>query len=534
MLASLAILFVAPQTYKTPILPPGCSPDFQRLVISVEQSLKDGDFEAAAKKVQLLPKENATFSWDDSKLPTGLRDVYAQSRDMAFKAWNRNLEGFFTFRPGNPADVKFGFEQRLANDPATSSPAGLATFLSETTLPRVEAVIGLTRGIENRPTNSIDVQNDVAYSLGTYLGVSSTFIPSTSMARSDSSSIVPNAVTALEMSIAKENILVVKALRDAIHARAKLDPAMPKASYDETSLTFGPVIQGQEVSIPLLITNVGQGELTYQLVPSCSCITTGPAGSLKANEARLVSVYVDTTNWTRTIDKKLMVLTNDPETPVRVVPIQVKVKPRYRWIVPGGSVRVVEDSGADIDLYLDLPEGSGIYPKEVRFDGVGGKAKMEPWSGELADPLVGEEKMPRDGYHIKLHVSGVIYGDRQTGVLTVITSNEQFPQITFNFWFQKGILAEPSNINLGMISSASGTFSTTLARPGKPFRVLSTSTSSKFLSSRFIKIAGTDDYRVEVGIVGKPPTGDYAAVVHVYTDDPRQAKMDILVRGTVE
>jgi hypothetical protein len=503
-------------------------------VLSVEQSLKDGAYDAAATKLQLLPKQSTLFSWNDSKVPSALRQSYSDARDLARKAWDRGLSDVFSLKPGEPADIKFGFEPKLANAPGTESPAGLATFVSETTLPRLESVPGLIRGSDLRSSSAVDVQNDVAYSIGVYLGVADRPIPTTSMARTDAFSFAPNIVTGAEISIARRNLEAVAILRRAVHAKIRLEPAQPKAALDPLSLTYGPVIQGKTAYVPLLITNIGQGELSYFVMPSCSCITAGPEGVLKPNEAKLVEISVDTTQWTKTLNKKLMVLTNDPDDPVRIVPIEVKVTPRYRWIVPGGQTRLVGDSGADVDLYLEIPFGSEIYATGVRFEGVPATAAVEPWSGSIADPDDGEGVKPRDGYHVKLHVKGGIEGGRQLGSLVLSTTSTQFPEISYNFAFQTGILPMPDNLNLGLISDASKAFYILLTRPQKPFRVLSVDTSSKTLQAKVAKVAGTSDYRVEVRVAGKMIPGDYAAVIHIYTDDPRQGKIDVPVRGTVE
>ncbi len=534
MLSCLALLLAGPPTLTAPVLPPGCSPDFQRMVISVEQSLKDGAFDVAARKFQLLPKASAVFSWDDSKVPAGQRASFAAARDLAIKAWDRHQSGQITFKPGPSPDIKFSFEPKLANDPSTGSPAGLASFVSETTLPRIEAILGLIRGPESRATAAIDVQNDVEYAIGTYLGVAQDPVPTTSMSKSDAVAIVANIVTAPEFDTAKRNLAAVEVLRSAIHAQVRLQPAQPIASFESTSLTYGPVLQGQQAMVPLMITNIGQGDLTYEVLPECSCITAGPAGSIKPNQSKLIDILVDTAEWSRTLVKKLVVLTNDAENPVRVVPLEVKVNPRYRWIVPGGGARVVDDAGSDINLYLDLPLDSGIFPNGVKFDGVEGTAKLELFSGELADPDHGEGKIQRNGYVVKLHVSGNIIGGRQVGTVTVSTSSELFPQITYNLSFQKGIIAMPDDVNMGMISGGSKTVYVQMTRPGRPFRVLSTATTSKNLTAKASKVSGTDDYLVTISFSGKASPGDYLAVVHVYTDDPRQGKIDIPVRGTLE
>jgi len=500
----------------------------------VEQSLKDGNFDAATKKVQLLPRSQAHFSWDDSKVPPNLREAYASARDMGIEAWKKRLVTEFDLSPGGAPDIKFGFEPKLAKEPGTEIPAGVVNFVSETTLPRIESVLGLIRGSESRPAGIIDVQNDVEFAIGTYLGVAQSPLPTTSLSHSNTFSIVANTVTPFERMIAKKNLEAVEVLRKAIHARQRMIPAAPSAVFESVDLKTGPILQGNIAVIPFVISNIGQGELTYEILPECQCITTGPAGSLKPNEVRSVDINVDTTNWSHDLFKKLTVVTNDPVNPILTVPLTVKINPRYRWIVPGGMARVIPDSGSDIYLYLDLPLDSQIYPNGVHFDGVNATAKIEQWKGDLADPDNGEGVLPRFGYRVKLHVDGNIPGGRQVGTVTITTSSEQFPSISYNLSFQKGIIALPDDLNLGALTGTSKTFFVTLTRPGAHFRVLSVSPSSKSIKATVGTVPNTDDYRIGITYVGKAKTGDFVAVVHIYTDDPRQPRIDVSVRGTVE
>lgn len=504
------------------------------MVTSVEQSLAAADYAAAARKLQLLPKAAAGFSWDDSKVPAAEREELAAARDAAIAAWVHNMAPDFQLKAGAPADIEFEFEKQLQKSPTTGAPAGLATFVSETTLPRIESVSGLTRGADGRASTAIDVQNDVEYAIGRYLGVADRPVASTAMARTDAFAGVPNVVSSEEVFVARRNLEAVQVLRQAIHAHIPLQPLQPKASFDQLSITYGPVMQGTHAVLGLLLTNIGQAPLAYRLVPSCSCITVAPAGQLRPSEAKLLDITVDTTEWSLNVEKPVMVLTNDPDDPVRTIPLKVLITPRYRWIVPAGPERLIDDSGSDIDLFLEIPFGSEIYATGVRFEGVPGSAKIEQWSGDMADPAQGQGVEHRDGYRIRLHVKGPIPGGRQLGSVVVSTTSREFPEISYSMGFQSGIVALPTELNLGAITGSQRTYAILLRRPQKPFKVLAVESTSKSLKVSAIKVEGTNDYRVTAVVGGKMTSGDFFGVIHVYTDDPRQPKIDISVHGTVE
>jgi hypothetical protein len=531
MLTTLAMLAIGQAPIPAPVLPAGCSPAFQRTVIAVEKSLEAGDFVTAAKQFQLLPKTNPTITFKDASVPAAKRDTFRQSLAGAISGWQRVLGQSAAFKLGSPPDVLIDFGDEMAKPANSDIPAGVALFLSETTAPRVEAVIGLKRGADHRPSNEFDVQNDIAYALGAYLGVAHTTLVGSVMGHIDTPSISLNGVVPNEIAVVRENLKAVEALRSAIHSKTRMAPGQPIASLDTKSLTYGPVLQGEQVYLNVGLTNVGTGSLTYFIRPECSCIAGGPGGALGPGQSRSLEIRVDTTTWDRTMQKNLMLLTNDPETPVQEIPLQVKVEPRYRWIVPGGPNFVVGDKGADVDLYLDIPLNANIVPTKVRFEGIAGKVQIQPWSGTLADPDRGEPARPRDGYKLKVHVDGDVGPGRPPGSVVVETANQEFSELRYTLGFQKGIVAFPDSINLGLIGKIQHTHAFFLSRPGQPFKIVSMSATPATIRTAATKIEETGDYRVSVDLDGKVPPGDFLGVIHIVTDDPKQPKIDIPVRG---
>jgi hypothetical protein len=542
MLVSLVFLLSAQSPVSAPVFPAGCSPAFERAATLVEQSLQDGDFSAAARRLQLLPKLSPGFSWDDHKVPAEERQAFAEARDDAFRVWDKVIHDASFARVGkqpmefSPSasgapDLKFSFEPELAVVPNDNVPGGVVTFASETVLPRIEAVIGLKRGADRRPINVNDVQNSVQFAVGAYLGIAESPMVVSVMGPHDAPSLKINRFSNLDVQTALKNLEIVETLRQAVHAKTRMVPSQPISFVDPVELTHDPVLQGTVADVPLQLSNSGTGVLTYSLVPECGCINPGPGGSLNPGESRLIQIAVDSKEYVSAIKKHVFLVTNDPDNSVRSIPVTVPVMPRYRWIVPGGDVQVVDPTSKEFVAYLTVPDKYPLDVRSVRFDGIPGKVTIKPWKGVLADPEFGEPAKARSGYELRVRLSGYLLPGRSGGTISVSTLDPDFAEIFYTLYFQKGIIAMPDDVNLGLINGAPKTANIQVTRPGKPFRVVGVKCLTPNLKATFGKIPSSDDYRISLTTAGKVQSGDFIGTVLVYTDDPAQPKIEIAVHG---
>jgi hypothetical protein len=150
-----------------------------------------------------------------------------------------------------------------------------------------------------------------------------------------------------------------------------------------------------------------------------------------------------------------------------------------------------------------------------------------------ADPEMDEPATMRDGYVFHVHFSPNIPSGRPSGTLTVKTGLPDFPQAQYTLFVQKGILASPDRVPLGLVSKPAYR-SFLVSRPGKPFKVLSAESSSSYLNPLIIALPDSGDYRIDVDYNGKAPVGDFLATITVKTDDPKQPTIEVTVFGTIQ
>lgn len=160
---------------------------------------------------------------------------------------------------------------------------------------------------------------------------------------------------------------------------------------------------------------------------------------------------------------------------------------------------------------------------------------FEPWEGTLPDPKYNEGPLPRKGYKFELLFGPSIGAGRRTVGLSVDTDDPIFSRLNFPFYLQKGIVALPQRVYLGMLKprqAAQGT--ARISRPGKPFKVTRVESLSSALIVSAEPFGSKGDYRINITFKGVPDTGNWTGKIRVHTDDPSQPTVDIDVAAAVQ
>ncbi|MBC8066525.1 MAG: DUF1573 domain-containing protein, partial [Chlorobia bacterium] len=401
----LAILAAgAFQTSFGPALPMGTSPDLYKAFNQVKQEMANGRFDAAKQKLQLLPGSVVTYSWNDQNVPQAKRAELVEIRTQAFRAIANRIPGL-SFKAGPKPAIKFTFEKSLANDPTSGLPRGVALFFSDSFgEPRLEAVIGLNRGIPLELTSNISLHNEVMFAAASYLGLAPGAFLGTMMGRVDLQMQYQSNVDVSESATIVAIRDAVTSLRQAVDKKQRLSPGNPKASFTPTIIERGPIIQGVPIEFSVQVSNLGDAPLNFRVIPDCGCVNaTGPAIAAPGSSV-LVKIRVDTTEILGDLNKHLILFSNDSEIPVQKFPIHVRTTPRYRFLSQEPNVLIVGDTGLDTELFLVSPKEKPLDIKSIEIVGNSGTATFEPWEGELPDPDLNEVKKLRSGYRLKIHL----------------------------------------------------------------------------------------------------------------------------------
>jgi len=533
MLVALCLAVVTQQAFYGPTLPAGSSPDIGQAFAAIEEPMSKGDFAEATNRLKLLPTLTVGYSWDDSKIPANQRPDFADARDDALRQWSQKVPGL-TFKASEKPQIKFSFEPTLATVPDTGMPRGIALFFSDDlTKPRMEAVIGLKRGNPLEPTSDISVHNEVLFAIGSYLGMSPHPFPTAAMGRQDYQMQARNMVDLRELGMVGNIQIAIGQLKDGIKKGRKFVPTRPKLDCNPDQIDHEPVLQGTPVDLSLQVNNTGEGAISYIVIPDCGCISATPGGLVDSGGSSIVRVRINTSEIAGSFSKHLIVLSNDVENPVRMIPIKVQTMARYRFLSDTGPVAIVGDSGLDANVYFVTPSGNPMEITGIQTAGNPATVSYEPWKGDLADPDMQEGSKPREGYRIKLHLAQPEVSGRSALGLLVKTTDPQYPELRFTLFVQKGIAVMPSQMYFGEIGHVQRTGSIVLSRPGKPFKITKIDSDSAFVKATAKMVKGDSEYRLDVVYDGKALEGDLRATITVLTDDPKQPKILIPVLATI-
>lgn len=536
---TIALLFTVLASLQAPVqdapnLAPGASAAFQSVCLAIEDALAEGDVAAARAASGALPTRAFSIAWDDAAVPASQRAEFADARDQIAKLWTKGLpEVAITLSPR--ADLRIRFVKSLPAASGEPHPQGAVFFASmDPADPRIEAVIALERGNPARPVQAADVHNEVGYAIGAYFGLAQsplTFGPV--MGRLDLPWYRFLAPTVEEYRLARANLEAADALRKAVLKGVKLRPSRPQLLVSPPVLPTESVLQGEPIRFAIQVSNRGNAPLMMELRPDCGCLTATSTATVMAGDTMLLQAQIDTTEFVGELHKRLIVFSNDPDFPVREIPITVHVKPRYRLLSPAGPVVLAGASGTDLDVYLSLSDDAGFMPLSVKLNGLKGTVKMTPWQGKLADPELGQSERDHRGYRFAVHLDDALPPGRGNASLVIETDSPRFQTLYHSFSVQKGIVALPDQVYMGEIAQAPRRAGFLLSRPGKGFGIVSIKSSNPALTFTHVPVRDKWEHLVTVQFDGKAPFGVLNAMIEVETDDPDQRKILVPLQAVI-
>ena len=270
------------------------------------------------------------------------------------------------------------------------------------------------------------------------------------------------------------------------------------------------------------------------MFPDCGCTIVTDPGTIDAGSTRLLQIAVDTRLFTTDLEKHVALFTNDPTTPVKVITLKIPLEPRYRFIAPDGDTIVVDKGGRKYPVYLIPAKGASIEPVSFKFDGLRASVSVQPFKGVLSDPDLHQGPMMRTGYKYVIDVKDSLPSGRSSGTLQVLTSNSDFPNLTYTLFAQKGIIALPEEVQMGVLGKVPQTANVTISGPGTAFKIIGIESNSAHLKATAHPARDSSDYNVVIAYDGQSKPGEMLASIKVKTSNPKQPIVYISVRAMVQ
>ncbi|MCU0315057.1 MAG: DUF1573 domain-containing protein [Fimbriimonadaceae bacterium] len=537
MLAPIVALvsLVAPQasqpTSFSPI--PGSSSAFQSTIRRVIDASQQGDFKKAKALAAQLPRKEFVITLNDGNLTPGRRETFRRAFQLAADAWTRLVPSLkITF--GSGKDIVVSYADSLPVDEETKLPRGLALFIGEdASEPRVEGVIALNRMSPPVAVEFPGIRQEALFLIGSFLGLERGIRPNSAMGRSDGLGAAASSPAPIEANLARRNIELAERLTRAVESKQKLSWAAPEVFIDAVTVDLGTVPQGPIAQASFSVANRGSGDLSFTLVPDCSCFAFDFNNVVKPDTANNVSVYMNTMDFPGPINKQVLVYTNDPENPVRLLRFTGMVMPAYRFVEQGGFPGVVylSETGGQMSLILTIDPANPFKIKTATVNGPSAVAAFEPWEGVMA-PSPGASPVPQRGYKIDILVAPGIASGRVSSTLLIETDHPSFKTLLHPFLVQKGISANPTTLFLGEISSKPLRAFVILSQPGKPFQVQRVTSDSPTIKPSFERLPN-GDYKIVAELDGTQLAGTFRANLVVTLSGADEKEMIIPVQASV-
>ena len=523
---SLSSLLVGLVGYQVPLhakLPGGASTEFRDLLERISKSTKDGQWERARDLAVMLPTTQTTVGWKISDAPTTVVDDVEAGRDDGVTYWrSRHSE----------MEAKVSASGSLMIQYADIKATKL--FFGQTKeQPRLTIVFPLVRGVQKHVVSRGEVRNDVLYAFAKYYGLADNPSPLTIVGRTDESDAQVPTQLGHEFSLAKANMALVDSVRKAIASKTTIDFAKATAKLNTTEFDLGSVTQGENSELEVSITNSGSDELVALIEANCGCVIPQHTLRVEPGKTGLAHVDLETIQFTGNLTRYLTITTNDADHPHFTVPIKINIQPRYRFISPPGQVFVSDDKSIPTDVFLVISPGLFTKVDQVLLESVNGSVSIEKWHGDIVDPENDEHLKNQNGFKLHVTLAKQLAPGRVPGRIILKTNDEKFRVISTPIYVQSGIVAMPDNIYFGSIGYTATNSKLLLSRPGVPFKILGVDSSSVHFKAEISTIRPGSEYRVTVVYDGKAKTGELSDSITIRTDDTKQPKITIPLRGVV-
>lgn len=508
-------------------VPLGASSQFHETVNLVKSKLTAKDFAGAASLAKLLPQSVISYRFNFAKVPKDLIESYKQSTSFAVASWQKSLDGKATLveAKGGVPNILISFEPVLQKTPDTNEVPGVAIFYGASSAePRVEAVIGLKRTAQLTETTSAEVFNEAVYGIGSYLGLAPSPVPGSVMGRVNGKMVGLNLVSKEEGFVAEANLKLAKALRVAALAKTVVKPTKPQLAVSDKVLQFKSAFQGDTVYEFVTVTNKGDAPLKMRAFGDCSCISGDVIPTLQPGESAALKGRYRTSELTGDVEHNVVLVSNDPDQPTQKFAAKIHVEPRAEVIYPASDTLVLDGDSRKTTFYIHSAEPIEWSILAAQLVPLDSKVHYEPFEGEVSNWKDGGKVKRVKGYKVVADFSTLkdeqVFG-RIMMTVYIALSNPNLKLVRAPIFIQRGIVAQPERIYLGAPTGPTDS-NFTLSRPGKPFKILSTSCDSKFVSVKVTSSKQDAEYTIQAKYDGKAPEHRLDTQIRITTDDPKQ------------
>ena len=331
-------------------------------------------------------------------------------------------------------------------------------------------------------------------------------------------------------SFCKRLVLVVATVIGVFsYASLVTAEARPMLTLDATTHDFGTVAQGSKVVHEFEIKNTGKADLVIQRVaPSCGCTATQLASPIiKPGSAEKVRVTFDTSGFIGDKTKTVLIASNDPQNPEKMVTLKGRVVSTYS-VEPSrldfGEVSPSSPlANRQREVSFSVSEGSDISITKI--------TSLSPYL--VASPVTTQGNKAVVKIELLPNAPKGEFRDRV--VFELDRGRIASINVPVNASMKGDIRLSPENISFGVVDGSVALERRVQFenRGPKSVSIQSITTSEAALSASMIQVQPGRQGVLVIKLDPKRVTGDLKATVDIKTNHPSESVVSLNVFGVL-
>ncbi|MCW5936605.1 MAG: hypothetical protein KIT11_04785 [Fimbriimonadaceae bacterium] len=502
------------------VLPPAAlSSGALRAAEQVSALSHEGDFAQAEAVLGRMPRLQFSLEYDDSAVAKADRPYFAAAKDRAFQAWKTYLTRLELVEAKVP-HVRVSFAETLPGAEGAALPAGAVCFESfNPDEPCVDVVIALHRETSKTPIDAAQVENEVLYAIGRYLGVPSGPMPGGAMDRTDEMRSGPARLAPVEAKLASENVRFTSVLEAKVKKKEAVNVAFGELFANPMQVRLDAPDGSFEV------VNRGDAPLRVLAVSRSEDLAVSQPDLVEPGASKLVQVRAEEGAFAGPFRAQVDLYANDLEKPVQTIEVVRAAGPRYEFRTVGGDRVVVGRDGVQAELLLSFDRG-----RELKVDRAQATddtpVDVFPWALD-PEPQSGQMAV---GYRLVAHLEPFV--GEKTVTVTASISDPALPTLSRKFTAIGGSFARPSSTSLAALAGQRETV-IVVASALSEFEVTGVTSDLEDVEVSFARFRG-NEFRIRARLKTDHAMPIGSGAVRIKTNDPERPEITVLVKGQNE
>ncbi len=311
----------------------------------------------------------------------------------------------------------------------------------------------------------------------------------------------------------------------------------PRMVLPEKILDFGVVPKGEVIAANFKVLNEGTAPLEIKTVrPTCGCTIADFPESIAAGSEGVIKARLDTMDFTGPINKALLLMTDDPETPSVSLVIKAMVQP-FLEILPRAMIRInaIQTEEATEKVYLVANEN---VTKSYKVTKVESAVPFVKASFRLLEKSEAVDERQGKQYEITVTLTDDVPPGPLNAKVTIHTDHPKAPKVPFKvIGVVRALLnVTPMSLQFGPVDAAIKPGRNIIVvnnRPKGMVEVTAAEIDDPAFEAEIQTLEQGKRYQVAVTIKADATPGLRSATMRLTTTDTEFPELTVPVRASI-